>query len=88
MDPACNTGASQAHSHGHTDTDTHTHTHKTTHTRLLLPSGYKTSSKEAENGENEDVYENKRTAWQEDQWEVTIIVVEKQKISHAFHDRH
>lgn len=48
MDPACNTGASQAHRHGHTHTRTHT---KHTDTRLLLPSGYKTSSKEAENGE-------------------------------------
>lgn len=44
MDPACNTGASQAHRYGHT------HILKQD-TRLLLPSGYKTSSKEAENGE-------------------------------------
>lgn len=49
----------------HTDTTIHMYTHKKhTDSHLLLPSGYKTSSKEAENGEreNEDVYENKRTA--------------------------
>jgi len=35
----------------HTDTTTHTHTHTKTDSHLLLPSGYKTSSIEAENGE-------------------------------------
>jgi len=43
MDTACNTSASQAHRHDHTHTKTDSH--------LLLPSGYKTSSIEAENGE-------------------------------------